>query len=118
MTELELAVPPEFEIADVASRIEEAADELGLTLRTRGALGKYRGSTHWHYGQTGKSGTLELTFWPMQRRCWIAVHTGRSAAWVPQAAEALRLNLNDSFLKAAGSHSQTTALSETTQCVR
>ena len=104
MTEQELTVPPDIELEVVALLIEEAAGKLGLTVRTRGALGKFRGSTHWHYCRMGIIGTLEITLWPMQRRCWISVHIGRTADWVPQTVETLSLSLNETFLKAADSN--------------
>ena len=67
----------------VIAAIEAECAAHGLLLRNRSGLAKYRGCTHWHYGLPNRHGTLELTFWPKESRCWASVRENRSADWIP-----------------------------------
>ena len=82
MTDIEVGVPNGWSADTIAREIETVGTSLGLFARIQGSLAKYPGSIHWHFGRTGHSGTLEVTFMPNIPRCWISVHENRNADWV------------------------------------
>jgi len=82
--------------------VEREAGSLGLTTRLKTVLAKYPGSTHWHFARPGERGTLEVTYWPGQSRCWISVHVNRRGAWIPEAAETMRARMAHAFRAGTG----------------
>lgn len=90
--------PVEFDIElpseKVIELIELKASELGLNIH-RGSLGKYPGCTHWHFQTPGRSGTLEMTYWPKKSRLWLSARSNRHGDWIPEKLEALRSSLRD-----------------------
>lgn len=91
MTEYELNLPQ----GDVIAAVERCAAEQGLQIM-RGDLGKYPGSTHWHFTLPGSSGTLEATWWPKRERLWLATHDNRSAAWQAEVIQRFQSAMADS----------------------
>jgi hypothetical protein len=83
MVEFEVeGVPP-----NVESKVTSAALDLGLTVATDGTLSKYPGCRHWHLRKRGRSGTLEVTYWPAKKRLWVTYHSNRVGdGWVEGAA--------------------------------
>ena len=53
----------------------------------------YPGSRHWHYRRGRERGTLEITFWPAQRRLWLKVAAGRTSAWITELLPSLQAAL-------------------------
>jgi hypothetical protein len=69
-----------------ARRIERTVEtvlrEFGLQQSLKGTLGTYRGCLHWHFKKPRISGTLEVTAWPVKKRLWFSVQSGRVADWI------------------------------------
>jgi hypothetical protein len=65
-----------------------AAAGLRVTLKT--TLAQYPGSVHWHVKQGRERGILEMTWWPQERRLWLAVHANRAGEWTEAAAARLK----------------------------
>ncbi len=97
MTEDELTIPEGIGLSAIEKLIEECAAASGLTTRLKTSLASYSGSIHWHFRRSGELGTLEVTFWPERRRCWLSVHTGRNAGWVCDGRAALALAIHAGF---------------------
>jgi len=76
--------------AAAAHRIEAAFAAAGLRVTLRGTLRSYPGSIHWHLKRGRDAGTLEVTFWPRQRRLWLTIHEGRGAPWMDEAGARLQ----------------------------
>lgn len=94
MTEEALILPATLALALVPAQIEAACLKLGLSITHTTTLAQYPGSHHWHLKQGRQPGTLEITWWPAQRRAWFKVAKGRQGAWLAQAMQAIRQNLN------------------------
>lgn len=82
MTHYEIAVPASIDPATVVAAVSEVVAATGLTITLTTTLASYPGSHHWHLKQGKQSGTLELTWWPAQRRLWLSVQSGRNAPWI------------------------------------
>lgn len=67
-------------------RIERAVDavgrEFGLVQAMKDTLSKYPGCVHWHFKRSRVSGTVEVTWWPAERKLWISIQQGRRAEWI------------------------------------
>jgi len=87
---------PEFGGADAAQWIETAAGTAGLTATVRGSLNAYPGSIHWHFQREAERGTLEVTLWPARERLWFSIHGNRDGAWMPDAIEVMRRQIQTS----------------------
>jgi hypothetical protein len=82
MVEIDVPVPQ-----DVGAAVSSVAEHLGLTIASDGRLKSYPGSRHWHLKKPGKSGTLEITFWPAKERFWVTYHSNRIGdGWVEELA--------------------------------
>ena len=92
MREIPLPLPPHATHLQIERAIDAAvaavADcDLRVTLRAE--LKKFPGSGHWHLKSARRPGTLELTYWPTQRRAWFTIHPRRSAPWIAQTIRSL-----------------------------
>jgi hypothetical protein len=97
MTEIEITLPAQAKGAQVIRAVERVAAEQALTLTLKGTLLKYPGCVHWHFKKDKESGTLEITWWPAQRRLWLKVALNRQNAWInkviPHLKQSLEANL-------------------------
>ena len=90
MVEITLPIPP----CDPTTTLESLFEVLHMTVHTRGTLSKYPGSVHWHLKRSGRSGTLEVTWWPMRDRLWAAYHDNRIGdGWVVTTIQELAASL-------------------------
>ena len=90
MLEVDIALQPDTDLPNLESLVETscAAEDLHITLK--GTLAKYPGCTHWHFKKGRERGTLELTWWPAERRLWFNVSSSRAGAWLDEAIARLR----------------------------
>jgi hypothetical protein len=75
------AVVLELDLSLTAGQVLEECSGRGLVVRSERELAGLVGSRHWHLGEPGRAGTLELNEW--QSRVWVKVHPllgGRLAA--------------------------------------
>ncbi|MEX1071419.1 MAG: hypothetical protein WEC37_02235 [Anaerolineales bacterium] len=93
MKEFEITLPSRATDAEIILAVDTAARELGLTQVSKGSLGLYPGSTHWHYKLGSQSGTLEITFWPKERRAWFALRANRYARWMDAVVPQLKTDI-------------------------
>lgn len=93
MTRVEIRVPRDVTSARVRAVVAAACSDIGGTIGRRMALKTYPGSVHWHVRESGKPGTLEVTWWPKEHRLWLSVQAGRRAAWTGRALPRLRQHL-------------------------
>jgi hypothetical protein len=82
MREVEFKAPSAARLADVESIIESVCAAEGLATGKKGTLASFPGSTHWHFKRTKERGTLEITFFPRDRRIWAQIQDGRRADWI------------------------------------
>ena len=82
MIELDVPVPAEADLAQIEQAVDETVRGAGLRRTLKSTLATYLGSVHWHFAQPRERGTLELTWWPAQRRLWFKVSKGRVAPWI------------------------------------
>ena len=78
---------------EVRRVVKVVSREAGLESRELGTLKAYPGSLHWHCTMRGRSGTLELTFWPRRGSLWLSVHSRRGAPWVASAVRRVKAGL-------------------------
>ena len=97
MQNIEIELPPRANLSKMEKTIDATLAGVGLQVPLRGTLKKFPGCTHWHAKNPGRSGTLELTLWPQQRRAWITIQSGRAAEWIteklPEIQDALSRHL-------------------------
>jgi hypothetical protein len=93
MTEIDVPIPNGVDVLQIERHVEMAAAAAGLEQRLKGSLAKYRGATHWHFSRPGTRGTLEMTWWPGQRRCWISLRESRSSEWIAGAVQEILAEL-------------------------
>jgi hypothetical protein len=87
-------------LPDLAETVEECCARAGLRASMKGDLKSYPGSIHWHFQRPGHRGTLEATLWPMKRRLWLSIHSGRTGEWTSAAAVDLRAALEERVTQA------------------
>jgi hypothetical protein len=85
MRHVEIPISTGASFDKVERAIEQAIRRSELEVTLHGSLKKHPGCVHWHLKRRGKSGTLELTWWPKERRAWFSVQSGRQAVWIPLA---------------------------------
>ena len=95
MLEVELRVPGG--VTAVPEVVERMCALDGLTLTLKGALVKYPGSVHWHFKKGKQPGTLELTWWPPQKRLWFKVAQGRRATWIDETLAGLQVKIEQAL---------------------
>lgn len=85
MREVELTLPRALDERQIEHLLEVAIARSGLQISLR-----HPGCVHWHVRNGRESGTLELTFWPAERRAWFTVQSGRTADWIDEAMDRIR----------------------------
>jgi len=97
MTETEITLPAKTTGTQIIRAVERVAKEQALTQTLKGTLLKYPGCVHWHYKKDKETGTLEITWWPQQKRLWIKVALNRQNPWIegviPHLKQSLEANL-------------------------
>ena len=74
--------------ADLTEKeIEAAATNAGLDIGSKGTLGKYPGSVHWHFRSPMAKGTAEVTLLVAKSRCWLEVRSNRASHEMLELAE-------------------------------
>lgn len=82
MTEINIHLSTSLKPAQLPRLVERAATAEQLTLTLKGTLAKYPGCTHWHYQQGKQPGTLEITWYPRERRLWFKIARNRNNGWI------------------------------------
>src|SRR5437763_16670863 len=95
MTEIEVKLSTAPDAAAAEELVEACAARLGLNQTMKGTLARYPGCAHWHFKRGRERGTLEVTWWPRERRLWLSVQAGRTGAWVDAAAADLKAALEN-----------------------
>ncbi|MBI3242694.1 MAG: hypothetical protein HYZ49_10420 [Chloroflexi bacterium] len=90
MTEIEIPVPLSAKPTLAPRTVERACTTLDLTLTLKGTLAKYPGCIHWHYKKGKERATLEITWWPRERRLWLKVARNRRSDWIEDAIPRLK----------------------------
>ncbi len=72
-------------IQNVERLIDRSIADTGLRVVLRGSLKKFPGCVHWHAKRGRESGTLEITYWPGERRAWFTIQDGRKGEWIDGA---------------------------------
>ena len=75
--------------AAIESAIERAIVDCGLHVTLRATLTKCPGCIHWHIKHGNEPGTLEITFWPPERRAWFTIQEGRKGKWIDERLRAI-----------------------------
>jgi hypothetical protein len=89
MQEREILLCSHADDRHIERAIDQAVIDTGLHVTMRSSLRKFPGSVHWHVKRAGESGTLEITFWPQQRRAWFSIRNGRQSEWIEKSMKAL-----------------------------
>lgn len=84
MREVEIALTSPADLSEIERSIDQAIADAGLSVTLRASLAKFPGCIHWHAKQGRESGTLEITFWPRERRAWFTIQSGRQAPWIEE----------------------------------
>lgn len=90
MLEIEIKLSGNKKQKEVEGIIESTCKAQDLNLVSKNTLQKYPGCIHWHYQKLKTTGTLEITYWPAQNRCWIPLRSGRAKEWVVEIAKQLK----------------------------
>ena len=81
------------EQAKIERIIESACRAQDVQLAAKGSLQKYPGCVHWHYQKVKARGTLEITYWPSENRCWFPLRDGRAKPWVVEMVKELKAEI-------------------------
>jgi hypothetical protein len=84
LREIAISLASPADCHEIERAIEQAIDDAGLNTSLRASLRKFPGCIHWHLKRGAEPGTLELTFWPRERRAWFTIQDGRGAAWIEE----------------------------------
>jgi uncharacterized beta-barrel protein YwiB (DUF1934 family) len=90
MEEIEIKLLGNQNQGQIEDAIETACAKQNLKLVTKGTLQKYPGCVHWHYQKEKTSGTLEITYWKSENRCWVPLRSGRAKPWVADTVKQLK----------------------------
>ena len=93
MQSFDIPLPVDRSTNVLPAAVQQACSAAGLTLTLDGTLKSYPGSRHWHYRRGRERGTLEITFWPAQRRLWLKIAAGRTSAWITELLPSLQAAL-------------------------
>lgn len=93
MRDVEILLPSNCEVDEVAQAVDAALVEAGLRITMRDTLEKYPGCIHWHAKNGRETGTPEVTFWPQLNRAWFTVQSGRNAPWIEEKLGLVAANL-------------------------
>jgi hypothetical protein len=84
--EIDILVPQNVRPDKIIAVVDGAILDLDLIAAMRGSLKSFPGSIHWHVKRGRAQGTLEITWWPEERRLWIKIQAGRKAPWIDEIA--------------------------------
>jgi hypothetical protein len=90
MIETDLSLNATKRDSQIIRAVERAAAAEGLIQTLKGTLVKYPGCIHWHYKKGKQPGTLEITWFPRERRLWFKIAHNRNNAWIDEAVPRLR----------------------------
>ncbi len=93
MREIDIALRKGATGREIIRAIDVASREAGLTIVSKGSLGKYPGCTHWHLKLKSQPGTLEITYWAKTKRAWFALRTNRYAPWMGSVVPQLKIDI-------------------------
>lgn len=93
MREIHVEVPQDWPTASVLGKVGAVLEASELILASSSTLKSLLGSTHWHLQNGADKGTLELTWWPHNRRLWFSVHANREGPWIDDAIGLLSADL-------------------------
>ena len=93
MQEIEINLSSLQEQKEIEEIVEAACKAQGLHVVAKNTLQKYPGCVHWHYQRIKTTGTLEITYWPAQNRCWFPIRNGRAKTWVVEVIEQLKAEI-------------------------
>ncbi len=93
MQTIDIPLPLDRNTQFLPAVVQQVCAAAGLTLMLDGTLKSYPGSRHWHYRRGRERGTLEITFWPAQRRLWLKIAAGRTSAWITELLPRLQTAL-------------------------
>jgi hypothetical protein len=100
MFEREIQLSPAVDARRLIRIIERHCLTAGLRIALKGTLAKYLGCIHWHFKRGREVGTLEITVWPIGRRAWCSVQSGRRSAWIdadlPRIVRSIEADLQQS----------------------
>jgi hypothetical protein len=97
MIEIEVHIPSSLWSDSIPYLVEKLCANEGLTLTLKGTLAKYSKCLHWHYKKGKASGTLEITWWETENRLWFKVTAGRRAAWMEEAIDRLKKQIESAL---------------------
>ena len=97
MRVIEVGLPAAARLEPIPAQVEAVMARAGLRQTLRGRQASYPGSVHWHYHRGRERGTLELTFWPAQRRLWLKVGARRGAAWIDELLPRIQADLEQAL---------------------
>ena len=81
---MRIPLPARVDCGAVERAVDQAIAECGLKVMLRGTLAKFPGCVHWHVKRGREAGTLEITYWPGERRAWFTVQMGRRGEWIEE----------------------------------
>jgi hypothetical protein len=81
----------------VERAIERAIRTSGLQITLCTTLRQYPGCIHWHVKSGSEKGTLEITYWPAERRAWFTIHRGRAGEWIADAIKRIQRRFQEDF---------------------
>ena len=99
MQEIEIHLSGVTDQERIERTIEAACLAQDLQLTLKGSLQKHPGCIHWHYQKPGTSGTLEITYWPSENRCWFPYRDGRAKTWVVEMMNVLKIEIEGQVKK-------------------
>jgi hypothetical protein len=95
MKEIEIHLAGAKDEERIERVIESACTAQNLKLAAKSSLQKYPGCVHWHYQKADTTGTLEITYWPSQNRCWFPLIEGRAKSWVIEMANIIKIAIEE-----------------------
>ena len=90
MTEIELKAILAVDLFRLETIIVNAASKYSLVPSLKCSLAKHPGCVHWHFKRQHQKGTLEVTFWPLKRRFWFKVQSGRAGIWMKEVVPQIK----------------------------
>jgi hypothetical protein len=93
MQEIRINLSGDQQQKEIEEIIETACKTQDLFLVSKNTLQKYPGCIHWHYQRIKTAGTLEITYWPTQNRCWFPLRDGRAKPWVVETVKKLKVEI-------------------------
>ena len=99
MTEIEVRVSEKAKMAAAEGIIEGACANAQLTCVMKGQTRTHPGAVHWHFKKGKEPGTLEISWWPRERRCWFTMQDGRKGDWSDAMAAKLKPQIEKAMAK-------------------